>query len=84
MNTQMYLHPLTASHLNVVSDTLGYIVVGPIGKGLACGDTGKQPHSVVFLLVEIRTCTGTGTGAMTEWLDIVHIIVDQYELTKNC
>lgn len=48
MNTQMYLHPLTASHLNVVSGTLGYTVVGPIGKELACGDTGKLIFSVSF------------------------------------
>ncbi|KAF8575050.1 flavoprotein, partial [Ramaria rubella] len=40
MKTQMYLHPLTAVHLSVLSDTLGYTVMGPIGKGLACGDTG--------------------------------------------
>ncbi|KAF8526133.1 flavoprotein [Gautieria morchelliformis] len=63
MNTQMYLHPLTASHLSVVSDTLGYTVVGPIGKGLACGDK--------------------GTGAMTEWLDIVHMVVDRFKLVPN-
>lgn len=51
MNTQMYLHPLTASHLSVASETLGYTVVGPIGKGLACGDTGENfPFSSLFFI----------------------------------
>lgn len=40
MNTLMYEHPLTAEHLRVVRDVLHYEVVGPIGKNLACGDTG--------------------------------------------
>lgn len=39
MNTHMYRHPLTASHLDVVK-RLGYDVHGPISKGLACGDLG--------------------------------------------
>ncbi|GJJ08767.1 hypothetical protein Clacol_002986 [Clathrus columnatus] len=60
MNTLMYMHPLTNAHLAIVIETLGYTVVGPIGKGLACGDV--------------------GTGAMTEWLDIVKIVVDKFNL----
>jgi phosphopantothenoylcysteine decarboxylase len=40
MNTHMYNHPLTARHLEVVTDVIGYTIVGPIGKGLACGDVG--------------------------------------------
>jgi len=40
MNTLMYEHPLTAQHLRVVREIIGYHVVGPIGKGLACGDVG--------------------------------------------
>ncbi|KIJ45116.1 hypothetical protein M422DRAFT_779040 [Sphaerobolus stellatus SS14] len=40
MNTLMYQHPLTERHLSVVTDILKYTVVGPIGKGLACGDVG--------------------------------------------
>jgi len=39
MNTLMYEHPLTAQHLKVVHE-IGYNVVGPIGKNLACGDVG--------------------------------------------
>ncbi|KAG6868153.1 hypothetical protein C0993_007097 [Termitomyces sp. T159_Od127] len=40
MNTLMYDHPLTAEHLRIVRDVVRYNVVGPIGKTLACGDTG--------------------------------------------
>ncbi|KAJ9124012.1 hypothetical protein QFC22_000804 [Naganishia vaughanmartiniae] len=41
MNTFMYTHPITAKHLKVVIEELGYKVIGPQGsKGLACGDIG--------------------------------------------
>jgi len=36
----MYEHPLTSEHIRVVRDVVHYEVVGPIGKGLACGDVG--------------------------------------------
>lgn len=60
MNTLMYDHPLTAEHLRIVRDVVKYTVVGPIGKGLACGDV--------------------GLGAMTEWRDIVRIVVEKFQL----
>jgi phosphopantothenoylcysteine decarboxylase len=41
MNTLMYLHPLTSRHLNFVREVLGYQVIGPIEKRLACGDLGQ-------------------------------------------
>ncbi|TFY83883.1 hypothetical protein EWM64_g128 [Hericium alpestre] len=40
MNTLMYEHPLTAQHVRIIRDVIGYNVVGPISKGLACGDVG--------------------------------------------
>ncbi len=40
MNTLMYEHPLTEQHLRVIREVIGYTVVGPIGKTLACGDVG--------------------------------------------
>lgn len=43
MNTHMYSHPLTAKHLKMVREELGYEVHGPIGKTLACGDVGECP-----------------------------------------
>ncbi|PIL22745.1 hypothetical protein GSI_15438 [Ganoderma sinense ZZ0214-1] len=63
MNTLMYEHPLTQQHLRTVREVIGYNVVGPIGKKLACGDIGM--------------------GAMTEWRDIVQIVVDRFSLTKR-
>ncbi|KAI0357537.1 flavoprotein [Trametes cingulata] len=63
MNTLMYEHPLTEQHLRTVREIIGYTVVGPIGKKLACGDV--------------------GLGAMTEWRDIVQIVVDKFRLVKK-
>ena len=79
MNTLMYEHPLTAQHLRVVQEVVKYHVVGPVGKGLACGDVGMvnprpRLHTVHFLLA----CAGI--GAMTEWKDIVKIVVDKMQL----
>lgn len=42
MNTSMYNHPLTNEHLRIVKEVIGYHVVGPIGKALACGDVGME------------------------------------------
>ncbi|KAF8578141.1 flavoprotein, partial [Ramaria rubella] len=53
MNTQMYLHHLTAVHLSVLSDTLEYTIMGPIGKGLACGDTGISTMTEWLDIVQI-------------------------------
>jgi len=39
MNTAMWHHPLTSSHLKVI-ESLGFIVVQPVKKVLACGDIG--------------------------------------------
>jgi len=63
MNTLMYEHPLTSEHIRTVREVVRYEVVGPIGKGLACGDV--------------------GLGAMTEWLDIVQIVVDKFKLVRR-
>ena len=41
MNTLMYMHPLTAKQLAIARHELGYEVVGPISKLLACGDLGE-------------------------------------------
>jgi len=47
MNTHMYQHPLTADHLRVVQDKLGYVVSGPQGAGiLACGDEGELQKGI--------------------------------------
>jgi len=63
MNTLMYEHPLTNEHLRIIRGVIGYKVVGPIGKTLACGDV--------------------GLGAMTEWKDVVQIVVDLFKLGRK-
>lgn len=40
MNTAMYSHPFTAKHLSILREELGYLVVDPVEKMLACGDIG--------------------------------------------
>lgn len=47
MNTLMYEHPLTVEHIRIVRDVVRYNVVGPIGKGLACGDVGELNASAL-------------------------------------
>lgn len=43
MNTYMYSHPLTADHLKVAQEKLGYLISGPQNSGrLACGDEGES------------------------------------------
>lgn len=41
MNTLMHMHPLTDVHVRFAQETLGYQVLGPIQKKLACGDLGN-------------------------------------------
>ena len=40
MNTDMWEHPLTAKHIDVVYDTLKAFLIDPIRKVLVCGDEG--------------------------------------------
>lgn len=40
MNTLMWSHPHTATHMQMLKD-LGMVIIPPIAKRLACGDVGK-------------------------------------------
>ncbi|KAJ3159263.1 hypothetical protein HDU86_001866 [Geranomyces michiganensis] len=40
MNTVMWEHPFTRKHLGVCTGELGYAIIEPVVKTLACGDTG--------------------------------------------
>jgi len=51
MNTHMYTHPLTEKHLQAVKE-LGFGVIGPVSKMLACGDLGIGGMSTVADIVE--------------------------------
>ena len=53
MNTLMYEHPLTAQHVRTINEVIGYHVVVPISKSLACGDVG------VGAMVEWRDIVST-------------------------
>ena len=49
----MYEHPLTAQHVRAIKEVIGYHVVGPVSKSLACGDVG------VGAMVEWRDIVST-------------------------
>jgi hypothetical protein len=53
MNTHMFAHPLTARHLELVERVIGYTVVGPVGKALACGDVGLGAMTEWTQIVEL-------------------------------
>ncbi|KAJ3128450.1 hypothetical protein HK101_005393 [Irineochytrium annulatum] len=69
MNTHMWTHPFTAKHLEVLTGTLGYTVIDPIPKLLACGDLG-EPRSRFYGAKNLLL----GNGAMAEVSTIVERI----------
>lgn len=64
MNTLMYEHPLTERHLKTIKDIIGYSVVGPIGKKLACGDVGKPPKAGLPCHTLTARCRARGNDRM--------------------
>ena len=80
MNTFMYEHPLTAMHLKVVKETLKYRVEGPIGAFHAGFWAIADPPP---LAAKGLACGDVGLGAMTEWKDIVRMVVDHYRLERR-
>lgn len=52
MNTQMYLHPLTAQHLDVLRSWGWVRILDPVEKMLACGDLGVGGMMEVADLVD--------------------------------
>lgn len=80
MNTLMYEHPLTGEHLRIIKDIVKYNVVGPIGKVLACGDIGKRLIPALICVLTLFRCVGV--GAMTEWKDIIQIVVERFNLKE--
>ncbi|KAJ3208345.1 hypothetical protein HDU82_002583 [Entophlyctis luteolus] len=53
MNTHMWNHPFTNKHLKVAQEDLGYTVISPIKKQLACGDIGIGAMAEVDEIVRI-------------------------------
>ncbi|BFZ58863.1 hypothetical protein PYCC9005_005929 [Savitreella phatthalungensis] len=64
MNTHMYEHPLTRKHLDTLTNDLGYEILGPIAKMLACGDLGIGGMTEVDDIVQrIRVLASTVVAA---------------------
>lgn len=56
----MYSHPFTAKHLGILTGELRMVVIPPISKLLACGDTGIGAMASVLTITEaIRTHSTT-------------------------
>ena len=74
MNTLMYEHPLTSAHLKIVKDVLKYRVEGPIGQSVL------KIHIHLMQIGKGLACGDIGLGAMTEWRDIVRMVVEEFHL----
>eukprot|EP00668_Euglena_longa_P038738 GGOE01049805.1.p2 GENE.GGOE01049805.1~~GGOE01049805.1.p2 ORF type:complete len:220 (-),score=78.96 GGOE01049805.1:389-1027(-) len=59
MNTRMWDHPFTARQLRVLREELGFHIVEPIVKVLACGEYGtgamEEPKNIVQQVLRILT-----------------------------
>lgn len=66
MNTAMWEHKFTARHLDVCTSELGYQIVPPVAKKLACGDIG------VGAMAEVPTIV----GAVVEAVGKLELAVD--------
>lgn len=79
MNTLMYQHPLTERHLDVVQGMLKYRVVGPIGtfQFYLIWASSQISGSIAG---KGLACGDIGIGAMTEWKEIVKMVVEEYHL----
>ncbi len=59
MNTLMWEHPFTARHLRqITADNANVRIVGPIAKGLACGDVGVGAMAEVDEIVASVEASG--------------------------
>ena len=88
MNTLMYMHRLTAKQLAIARHELGYEVVGPISKLLACGDLGECSERNAEAGAQLRDSVligslDAGQGAMEEWSDIVALVVKRFGLVPE-
>ncbi|KAJ2537783.1 hypothetical protein EV175_006619 [Coemansia sp. RSA 1933] len=56
MNPMMWEHPITDTQINVLGEQLGFHVISPIAKGLACGDIGMgamaEPEVIAKAVVD--------------------------------
>ncbi|KAJ1920400.1 hypothetical protein H4219_001376 [Mycoemilia scoparia] len=63
MNTHMWNHPHTSIQIATLKDQLGFVVVDPISKTLACGDTGigamAEPELIAKTILSLLCENGT-------------------------
>jgi phosphopantothenoylcysteine decarboxylase len=52
MNTAMFEHPLTRQHLDILTNTFGYVEIPCIEKTLMCGQTGIGGMATVATILE--------------------------------
>lgn len=66
----MYNHPLTSRHLEFLESTLGYHIIPPVYKVLACGDQGSRLshyiHSAAASKLIYAKIVGIGAMALVE------------------
>lgn len=88
MNTDMWNHPLTAKQLAVLGE-LGYIMIPPVEKKLACGVIGmacmrfvKYDRSIgsAYLIGGGFECAGNGGLATVD--DILRVTSAQMQLLE--
>lgn len=53
MNTAMYMNPFTDMHITTLCSTLGFKIIPPITKVLACGDTGTGAMAEVSEISQV-------------------------------
>lgn len=57
MNTSMWDHPLTSKQVDILNNTLNWIMIEPISKKLMCGDIGKgameEPRRIIEFIQKL-------------------------------
>lgn len=73
MNTHMWDHPFTSSHIATLTK-IGYVQVPPVSKLLACGDQGR------FIIrggaSETSYLSAVGMGAMATVDNIIKSVIN--------
>ena len=70
MNTNMWDHPMTSKHLDILREELRFHVIPPISKVLACGDYGNGAMEEVVNIAKIVRDPRR--------LQVVHLRADPY------
>jgi len=64
MNTAMWHHPHTSAHLSVLT-SLGFVIIKPVQKVLACGDLGDGAlASITEIVLSVQECISSKDNAL--------------------